>query len=307
MSARAVTPRIEASTDCIAVHVRRGDACLNPDRRCHPYPEYLEATGRLQRALGLSRIYVLSDADDLPLDEWRTRFTVEHQSAMNRSLYRPQPLARQDVGRVDSRTFPEHRVARGELGSLPVEEVLTDLRRAARCRAFVGTLSAGISKIIFALMLAVNGQIPPFVSLGGCTYQISSPDFREMYSRCTSAIAHHPPLAVLQPYLRRAARWIKRSRVGFCSVTDEADKGNCNVGASGSFGFADDDPGTSWNRSVAACLWHCRRCARCRFVSVSLRQRDCSWFHGPCGIDAAAALAADFRTARSSSSDATAN
>ena len=155
------------------MHVRRGDACINPDRRCHDYDEYEAGAGRIQRAYGLHRLYVLSDADDLPLARWGRRFTVEHQTAMNRSRYTQKPRGCERRGAdgscdfgVQPSTFPESRVRRGELGHAPVAELLRDLRHALRCRAFVGTLSAGVSKIVFALQLIAHAQVPPFVSLG---------------------------------------------------------------------------------------------------------------------------------------------
>ena len=80
-------------------------------------------------------------------------------------------------------------------------ELLRDLRHALRCRAFVGTLSAGVSKIVFALQLIAHAQVPPFVSLGGCTYQVSSPDYKEMYGKCTSAITSEPRKEPISPYV----------------------------------------------------------------------------------------------------------
>lgn len=39
-------------------------------------------------------------------------------------------------------------------------------------------------------------------------------------------------------------------------------------------------------RDEMSCVRHCvRHCARCRFVSVSMADGDCSWYHD-CAVDA---------------------
>jgi len=58
-------------------------------------------------------------------------------------------------------------------------------------------------------------------------------------------------------------------------VTQEGRIGDCERGASGSFG----DPGSSrLSDAVGACLQRCSQCPRCRYISVSTRHNDCSWF-----------------------------
>ena len=47
-------------------------------------------------------------------------------------------------------------------------QVLFDLSEASKCVALVGTFSASISKLVFALMLTKHDRVPPFASLGGC-------------------------------------------------------------------------------------------------------------------------------------------
>ena len=63
------------------------------------------------------------------------------------------------------------------------------------------------------------------------------------------------------------------ARPGYCGWTTSV--GSCTSGSKG-----------SWNtdalgiRSLADCMARCRRCANCRFVSLSLSRahRDCSWY-----------------------------
>lgn len=80
-----------------------------------------------------------------------------------------------------------------------------------------------------------------------------------------------------------ALAWLNASRPGYCEATgmgldsggagaicDRADKGSLTVSSRAY---------TSWPRAVRACLRLCRACERCRYISVSLQWKDCSWYH----------------------------
>ena len=67
--------------------------------------------------------------------------------------------------------------------------------------------------------------------------------------------------------------WKDTAVRGHCGPTTEI--GDCSAGASGSFGGRD---WSSWSKAAHWCLQRCARCARCQFISVSLAERDCSWF-----------------------------
>ena len=71
-------------------------------------------------------------------------------------------------------------------------------------------------------------------------------------------------------------------RYGYCAPTKTGDAGDCAHGSSGSWRIGD---GASRVRDVAGCVARCRGCGRCRYVSVSLREGDCSWYHA-CDMDA---------------------
>ena len=68
---------------------------------------------------------------------------------------------------------------------------------------------------------------------------------------------------------------------GFCAKTMAGLRGDCEeLGSKGSFELA--KPQSIWaNRGAAfdECTRLCLACGRCRFVSFSVRHRDCSWFH----------------------------
>ena len=72
------------------------------------------------------------------------------------------------------------------------------------------------------------------------------------------------------------ATWRSRAARGSCGATQEGDAGDCKRGTQGSFGW----PGSSSRLAdgVGACLHSCSQCSRCRYISVSARFSDCSWF-----------------------------
>ena len=71
----------------------------------------------------------------------------------------------------------------------------------------------------------------------------------------------------------------KQQRIGFCDVTGEGDPGDCEGGETGSWGlgppFAERRI-TSLQECARACYQYC---PRCRYVSFSVKNSDCGWFH----------------------------
>ena len=49
-------------------------------------------------------------------------------------------------------------------------------------------------------------------------------------------------------------------------------------GASGAVRLSHGEA-SNWSTATQACLAHCAKCARCRFITVGLKERDCSWYH----------------------------
>ena len=90
-----------------------------------------------------------------------------------------------------------------------------------------------------------------------------------------------------------AASWLRAALPGYCAVTSSA--GDCVHGTGGSFSLTPAES-LSWNASVSACMERCRHCARCNFISVSRRWRDCSWLR-PCKADLLYREVRGFRTA----------
>ena len=72
-------------------------------------------------------------------------------------------------------------------------------------------------------------------------------------------------------------RWQRSASPGFCAVTEQSPNASSCVGGKGSWRMP-AHVGTSWPRAGRWCEARCRGCARCRYISLSLRFQDCSWF-----------------------------
>lgn len=152
-----------APADCVAVHVRRGDICNQGNHRrglirlCPSNDEYKKAVSKLLEEIhgkttsNESYVYVMTDDAKFPFDEWKQSFRVEFLD-MQRSQY-------------NSREFSHVRDSKGLLGTHEVANVLQDLQNARRCKAFVGSFSAGLSREAYLLMMADRGYRAPYVSL----------------------------------------------------------------------------------------------------------------------------------------------
>ena len=71
-----------------------------------------------------------------------------------------------------------------------------------------------------------------------------------------------------------ALAWLAASHEGYCGVTT-TDSG-CGAGSNkGSWTLQ----APTWAAATAECLQRCASCQRCSYLSLSLDQRDCSWFY----------------------------
>jgi hypothetical protein len=100
-----------------------------------------------------------------------------------------------------------------------------------------------------------------------------------------------------------AVSWLMRSAEGFCGVTEEAAStaATCSQASQGQWPLAKPRAnarhGKDWLSATLRCQKLCAQCARCRYISVSVRHGDCSWFES---CDAPAGLlrtVSGFRTA----------
>ena len=91
----------------------------------------------------------------------------------------------------------------------------------------------------------------------------------------------------LQPIVRAVSptAWLNRSVAGLCGVTEPDASHSCDHDDAGTwplaktFGLRASATGPeAWARAAAACTQRCTSCARCRFLSISLRNAECSWY-----------------------------
>ena len=104
-----------------------------------------------------------------------------------------------------------------------------------------------------------------------------------------------------------AVSWLLRSAEGFCGVTEDAAStaATCSQASQGRWPLAKPGAnarhgnmhGKDWLSATLRCQKLCAQCARCRYISISVRHGDCSWFES---CDAPAGLlrtVSGFRTA----------
>ena len=65
------------------------------------------------------------------------------------------------------------------------------------------------------------------------------------------------------------------ARVGYCGITDVR---SCSKGGTSGAYVIPHAMSETWEQAHAFCMALCSMCPRCRFISLSLQLRDCSWF-----------------------------
>jgi hypothetical protein len=66
--------------------------------------------------------------------------------------------------------------------------------------------------------------------------------------------------------------------VGYCGRTTKGVANDCTAGSKGMWALPASKL-TSWAVADQHCSLTCAHCSRCEYYSVSLRYRECSWFH----------------------------
>ena len=113
------------------------------------------------------------------------------------------------------------------------------------------------------------------------------------------------PARLLHRYESRVHDWLHLAQPGYCDGTDYlpdvVSQRKCEQGNLGGWRLTAAQA-RSWVDAVTICQQRCTMCANCNFISVSLEQRDCSWFRkcDPARLHAEApspAIALSFRSA----------
>lgn len=84
------------------------------------------------------------------------------------------------------------------------------------------------------------------------------------------------------PQARDAAlrHWLSGARDGYCAATSVGPS-DCEHADKGSWPLAHPDMAFqwTWRPALLHCLARCQNCRRCSFVTVSVVDKDCSWYH----------------------------
>ena len=94
-----------------------------------------------------------------------------------------------------------------------------------------------------------------------------------------------------------AAAWLAQAAPGHCGATDTRKKLDCEAGGKGALGLHPDEAAGGWEQAASACLTRCAGCTRCKFISLSLRWMDCSFYHS-CSMHALHADVSGFRSGK---------
>ena len=157
---------------CLALHIRRGDACATAWRHCPPLDEYLAVSRAMARRYGLTSLFVATE-DNATLaqlhaatasasEPWGNRI---HHQAFDRA-----PFSQKAKRASGSRFWVEQRLRYAQpgdrpLGRQPILQFLVDVEAASRCRALVGTMDSHGTRLMLLRMAARLGRVPPFYSL----------------------------------------------------------------------------------------------------------------------------------------------
>lgn len=74
------------------------------------------------------------------------------------------------------------------------------------------------------------------------------------------------------------SEWINNAKPGFCGLTDVRQPNKCRSGSKGAWTLS-QEAFSSQRKAVRVCLAMCAECERCRFITVSVKDADCSWYH----------------------------
>lgn len=153
---------------CVAVHIRRGDACDDETRERDPgrlhfsSQRYVEEMERFA-ALGYEAFYVLTESEreiERLKQHFGTRCRVLHQRAERGKF----PSI--TVGGYQRRGFIEYRCLEDpEVAEFAMRTALVDIFNAGRCEALIGTFTSQFSVVNFLNIVGRQGRVAAHVNL----------------------------------------------------------------------------------------------------------------------------------------------
>ena len=170
----ALLQTVPSSSSCVAVHIRRGDACqvfggdrVQNQRRCFPTHAYVEAARRLLDKYGHKTIKVASDSP-VAISEFAAMMggdvAVEALTFDRGAVGGPENATLGLNFAAAQSKFIERRPDKPD-AALALTSFLADLEHLAACDAFVGTWEATLSRLAILNLAARAGALPPFIWL----------------------------------------------------------------------------------------------------------------------------------------------
>eukprot|EP01062_Namystynia_karyoxenos_P047976 TRINITY_DN3639_c0_g1_i1.p1 TRINITY_DN3639_c0_g1~~TRINITY_DN3639_c0_g1_i1.p1 ORF type:complete len:690 (+),score=109.67 TRINITY_DN3639_c0_g1_i1:99-2072(+) len=141
---------------CVAIHIRRGDACRDVGwRKCFRTLDYVEAADILMRTYALRpQVYVATDGGESifeEIEDRRPQWEVIRQQLADRDKYNKPSVFVENNPALD--------------GPHTGLETHRDLWGLSKCAALVGTGGSGFTLLSYELMIHRHGHYRPFISL----------------------------------------------------------------------------------------------------------------------------------------------
>uniref|UniRef100_A0A7S0DI55 Uncharacterized protein n=1 Tax=Amorphochlora amoebiformis TaxID=1561963 RepID=A0A7S0DI55_9EUKA len=144
---------------CIAVHVRNGDACMDPlssHRTCHPWVEYLAEIEKIEKLYGKQKTIFIATDNQTVIED-----AISHNSAGRRLVYQNISRAKYNPREIGDTVDIRQDLDDPEV----VTEFMTEVVGLSMCGYFIGTFTSSVAWITVELQAMRLGHYRPFIGL----------------------------------------------------------------------------------------------------------------------------------------------
>ena len=139
---------------CVAMHVRRGDACADitaTHRTCPHLSEFVQGVKKIEQVYGkVTHIYLATDAASAITE---TKAFPQYTWVVQRNISRAK-YSKKDIDNNEHINTAQ-----------TVHELYNDVWAMSSCQGVVGSWSSSVMTLVYALMMGRNQFRPPFVSV----------------------------------------------------------------------------------------------------------------------------------------------
>ncbi|MCP4128415.1 MAG: hypothetical protein GY753_15340 [Gammaproteobacteria bacterium] len=161
------------SSKCVAVHIRRGDACradlskADPNRDHHHVDRYLKQID-LFYDQGYRDFFILTESQE---DIESLQRAVKKDCRIHFHEIDRRQFIEIQKSEYDPENFVEYRcLTDPDFAKITMESALIDIYNARQCEAFVGTFSSQFSVLAYLNVVAERKEIVPGVNFSECSY-----------------------------------------------------------------------------------------------------------------------------------------